>query len=255
MEIPNIDPNCERTMRREGSSMEAWCARLTEAGERGRRFACALMEEEERKQARLENLSNSVGLPLHKTYLFDLPKDRQRLTRLCHDLEGAGWKLSFRLTGEDGRLLFRDVDADTRTIAAIMAHLPRPHHSTARVSPYKEPTISGTVLVTSGSACLELVYGPHYWLTKGAPSGMRILSCSYRFPHLSVQYSTQDPKQRAVLFGQLKEVLHIALGLGIRTLAELNPSLYAEYHWRRDLGYRFLECSYSWVWTGGLAPP
>src|SRR5208282_3170183 len=175
----------------------------------------------------------------------------------CRDLEGAGWKLSFRLTGEDGRLLFRDVDADTPTIAAIMAHLPRPHRSTARVSPYKEPTISGSVLVTSESARLELLYGPHYWLTKGAPSGTRILSCWYRSPYLSVQYSTEDAKQRAILFRHFTDVLRMALGINIRTLAEISPSLYAEYHWRNDVGYRFLECSYSWAWTGtgsGLAP-
>jgi hypothetical protein len=230
--------------------MEAWCARLLETGARARRFAFALMEEEKRKLVRLATLSNSIGLPLHKTYSFDLPRDKRRIIGLCSSLEKMGCKLSFRLTGEDGRLLFRDVDAHMPIIAAIIAHLPHPHRSTAHVSPYKEPTISGNVLVASGNAWLELVYGPHYWLTKGAPSGVGVLRCCYRFPHLSVQYSTQDRQQRAILLGQLKDVLRMALGVSIRMLPEVSPSLYAEYHWRRDLGYRFLECSYSAAWTG-----
>lgn len=230
--------------------MEAWCTRLREKGEGHGLFARALMEEEGRKEARLAALSKSIGLPLHDAYSLEIPKDRVRVIALCRDLKNAGWKISVRLVGaRDGRLLFRDVDVSVAKVAGALGRFPRREPCTVRVSPYKEPTVSGTVLVTSGDACLEMVHGPHYWLTKAPPIGVPILRCWYRFPYLSVQHSTEDPEERIVLFRDLKTVVRIALGISIRQLPEMKSSLYAEYHWRSDLGYRFLECSYSWVWA------
>ena len=234
--------------------MEAWCAQLLGAGERNRLFARALMEEEDRKLTRLATLSKSIGLPVNPTYVFTLPKDTGRVIGLCSDLEQTGWKVSFRLMNGDGRLVFRDVNAEVPIVAAAMAGLAHSHKCTARVSPYKEPTISGTVLVTSGDARLEMVYGPHYWLTKGAPQGVSILSCWYRFPHVAMRYSTDNATQRTALFAGFRDVVRIALGVSIRALPEMRSSLYAEYHWRSDIGYRFLECSCSWAWTGGMSP-
>lgn len=234
--------------------MEAWCSRLQETGQAGRHFARTLMEEEGRKLARLTALSATIGLPLHNNYLFKLPREIRQMIRQCRALKRLGWKLSFRLTGKDGRLLFRDVDADVDEVTDFAENLPRTRQSAARLSPYKEPTVSGTLLAASGSAWLEIVYGPHYWLTKSAPPDVQILSCSYRFPQLSVQYSTEDENLRAFLFKQLRDILRITLGVRVRMLAELNPSVYAEYHWHSDFGYRFLECSYARVWTCGPAP-
>jgi hypothetical protein len=234
------------------NSMSEWCARLQETGGKGGLFVRAVMAEDERKLARLETLSRSIGLPLYETHSFELPEGIPRVIGLCSTLVKAGWKLSFRLMDtNDRRLLFRDVDADVRTVVAAIGSQPRGQQCIARVSPYKEPTISGTVLVASGDALLEMVYGPHYWLTKVPPEGVAILSCWYRFPHLSVQHSTDDLQERVVLYRSLRNVVRIALGVSLRQLPEVRSSLYAEYHWRRDLGYRFLECSYSSAWTGG----
>lgn len=231
--------------------MEAWCDRLRETGRSGAAFSCALMEQERQKQDRLATLSASIGLPLYETHTYQLPDERGRMVRLCGELEKAGWKLSVRLLdARDGHLLLRDVDVGAKALAATV-RAPRFQRCTARVSPYKEPTTSGTVLVDSGDALLEMVNGPHYWLTKLPPKGVSIVRCWYRFPSPSVQYSTADPAERLVLLQSLRDVVRMALGVTLRQLSEIQTSLYAEYHWRSDLGYKFLECSYSWVWTAG----
>ena len=132
---------------------------------------------------------------------------------------------------------------------SAIARLPQGRQCVVRVSPYKEPTISGTVLVTTGGARLEVVYGPHYLLTKAAPPGVTILSCWYVCPYVSIKYSTNDEKQRVVLYRNFRDVVHIALGFNIRTLADIRRSAYAEYNWRSDIGYKFFECSYSMAWA------
>jgi len=233
------------------TSMETWCNQLRETGGRGGAFSRALMEEERRKQTRLATLSASIGLPLYETHTYHLPGDRGRMDRRCAELEKAGWKLSVRLLDtRDGQLLLRDVNVAAKALAATVRD-PHFERCTALVSPYKDPTTSGTVLVSSGDALLEMVNGPHYWLTKSPPEGVSILRCWYRFPSPSVQYSTDDPAERLQLFQSLRDVVRMTVGVSLRQLSEIRSSLYAEYHWRSDLGYRFLECSYSSVWTGG----
>lgn len=244
----------ERAVTGQSSSINEWCARLLETGGKAGAFARAIMEEDELKLARLATLSQSMGLPLYETYSFVLPEGTARVVDLCSELAKAGWKLSVRLMGtSDRRLLFREVDASVAMLVAAMATLSGDQQCIAHISPFKEPTISGTVLVVSGDAFLEMVYGPHYWLTKAPPEGVVIFRSWYRLPHLSVRYSTDAVQQRIVLLRSLRDIVRIALGLNLRQLPETRSFLYAEYHWRSDLGYRFLDCSYSGAWTGGFS--
>jgi hypothetical protein len=244
MKNRNISIVTEHTINDESTSMNWWSNRLLNKGGRATRFAHEILKEDKDKPARLASLSASIGLPLYETHSFEHPRDADRVTSLCRRLATAGWKINFRmLDSSEGHLLFRHVDVNVKMVATMLARL-RQQQCTVIVSPYKAPTISGTVLVDSGNTWLEMVYGPHYWLSKISPTGVDVLRCWYHFPHLSVQYSTDDQKQRDVLFHNLSEVVHITLGITLRQLSETQRSLYAEYHWRNDIGYRFLDCSY-----------
>jgi len=214
-------------------------------------FARSLLKEEEGKLARLTSLSATIGLPVYETFEFLLPTQAEKLLRLVSHLTRDQWKLSCRMMNVvDGRLVFRHLDIDVNIATAAIAEIPQDQRCTASISPYKEPTISGTALVSRGNANLEMVYGPHFWLTKAAPEGIDVLRCWYSFPSVSIRYSTPDPAERLTLFVHLKRVLDITLGLSIKHVRDAESALYAEYHWRADLGYRFLDCSYSRVWTG-----
>lgn len=236
------------------TSMNWWGKRLLGIGGRAALFARTIMSEDERKRARLITLSSSIGLPVYEVQLFEIPRETQKLIKVCGQLERAGWKMSFRLTDPtDGRLVFRHLNVSSRLVAVTVGRLGLADRCSASVSVYKDPTISGTVLIDSGDVWLELVYGPHYWLTKTPPPGITVLRCWYRFPHLSVEYSTTEPEQREVLLDNLNDIVRMSLGMGLRQLPETGRSLYAEYHWREDLGYRFLDCSCSWAWTSSAA--
>lgn len=232
------------------TSMEEWCTRVLEAGGKAAALARALLAEEEEKLVRLEALASSIGLPLHENHCFTLPDQSAELLDMCRALSRDGWKLSLRILDRAGRLLFRDVDSKPVSLPVQLRLHAQNGAYRARLSPYKEPDASGTVMISAGDTRLEMVYGPHYWLTKAPPEGVSILRCRYEFPFISLKYSTEDPLQRRALFRHLKNIVRMTLGINIRQLPELNSSLYAEYHWRSDQGYKFLECSFSPVWTG-----
>jgi hypothetical protein len=247
----NVDNNPQRAISGERTSMNAWAAALKNLGGRSESFAQAVLKEDESKLKRLAALSVEIGLPILDTFDFVLPAESEELLHLISRLSKADWKLTFRLTrSTDGILVYRDLDITVQAAAAIIATIPQELQYFGRLSPYKPAVISGTVLVSQGNICLELVHGPHFWLTKGTPDGVAILRCSYDFPYLSLRYSLEDPNQRLMLLRHLRDVVRLTLGLSIKQLAETPTSLYAEYLWREDLGYRFLDCSFSRVWTG-----
>jgi len=195
----------------------------------------------------------AAGVRMHKTYLFTLPREAEGCIAVCRDLEATGWVLTVRIVDvNDGSLVFRTVDSDAGPIATAVARLPLNHLYTATITPNKNATISGTILVRKGDACMEMIYGPHHWLTKSAPEGVTVLRCWYCFPHCSVRYSTDQLDYRLALFQNLRDVVRIALGMSLRQLSHTRSALYVEYQWNQELGYKFFDCSYSEVWTGGF---
>ena len=235
----------------ERTSMNWWAKGLIGL-KRGREtFVRALVTEEEAKLSRLNWLSAALGLPVYQTFEYTLPLGRKRILERIGCEIAAGWKVSVRVMDlQDARLIYRNLDVDVGSVSAFIDKNPRGGRYSLTVSPYKEPRISGTLLVRNGDACLEMVDGPHFWLTKGMPDSVIVDRCWYGFPGVSVEYSTTDAERRARLCVHLRSVVALTLGVNIRHMPELGGSLYAEYHWREDLGFRFLDCSYSPVWTG-----
>ena len=230
------------------TSMSFWIEKIREVSKKNDVFARDLLVEEVSKTNRLSEMSSGFGLPIYETYNFILPNEVESCRALCNDRKKNGWKLSLRFSDLQGQLIFRHLDMDLDDVMAAIENLEHLDRFEIRVDPYKIPTISGTIWVRHGDVHLELVCGPHKWLTKAAPQANSVFSCSYNY--LSVKYSTDDLNTRRILFRCLKDVVRITLGLNIRQLPEIQQSVYAEFHWHKSLGYRFLECSFSSVWTG-----
>jgi hypothetical protein len=129
-------------------------------------------------------------------------------------------------------------------------HLDQNETMLVSLTPNKRPEVSGTLLARDGDALMEMVYGPHHWLTKAPPSCVELQRCWFMFPHISVKYSTSETAHRKVLFEHLKTMIRITLGIGLGEFRERFDSVYAEFQWDSKSGYRFFEISYSWVWTG-----
>lgn len=230
--------------------MNYWAQSIKSCVDINNYYANALLEEEFNKHSRLKQLSNSIGLPIYKNYYFILPKDIKLFENFCDEKLKKGWKLSLRLMdSKEEQLLFRNLDVDTKEALIAVEKLSGVNIIKANIRPYKIPSISGTLLVSHSDILLEIVFGPHNWLTKSLPVGTTIYNCRYIFPHLTVKYSTEEPNMRINLYRILKDIVDIVFGLSIRQLAEIDKSVYAEFIWNEEIGYRFYECSFSDVWT------
>lgn len=231
--------------------MGEWCKKLLKVGGRGEVLAKALLEEDSGKKGRIANILSTAGIPSIKDVVFIVPQEKDKLMKLSRQMEKAGWKLTFRIiTPNDRSVVFRALDKDAQAISDAITRLDLSRQWVVSVSPNKDPLFSGTALVSEGDAYMEMVYGPHNWLTKVAPEGVTIFSCWYCLPHVSVRYSTIEQERRLALYRCLNDVTRITLGMSLRQISETKKSLYAEFQWHKDLGYRFFDCSSSWAWTG-----
>lgn len=228
------------------TSMSAWAQKIKEVYKENNDFVLYLLDEESSKTNRLSNL----GLPIYDVYDFILPDEIESCLAICNEAIKNEWKISLRFSNLCEQLIFRQLDIDADSIKLAIENVRHLDKFMARVSPYKIPAISGTLWVCQGDVYIELVFGPHKWLTKPPPRREVIFSCSYKFPFISVKYTTNNPKIRNTLFRCLREVVWIVLGLNIRQLSAIQKSVYAEFHWHESLDYRFLECSFSPAWTG-----
>jgi len=232
------------------TSMNYWARMIKNKIDANNCYANALLEEEYNKESRLIYLSNTIGLPVYNTFHFILPEEMHKLMSLCNESLNDGWKLSLRLMdSKNEQLLFRNLDVDTKDVLSATERLSSIDVINASIRPYKTPTISGTLLINHSDVLLEIVFGPHNWLTKSPPLGFTIYNCKYCFPHLSVKYSIEDTNLRGTLYRILQDVIMIVFGLSLRQLSEVDNSVYAEFIWLEDLGYKFYECSFSDVWT------
>ncbi len=239
------------TLTGQDTSMNYWARMIKKNVNEDSLFAHALLKEESSKTERLIILANTIGLPIYETFQFILPNDLKDFMNLCEKKIKDGWKLSLRYMDiNEEQLLFRHLDIDVNGAVAAIEKLNNTQIVKANISPYKIPSISGTLIIRESDVLLEMVFGPHYWITKLPPKGITIHRCWYYFPKSSIKYSSIDPQIRFTLFRILKDVVEIVFGLRVQQLSEVEKSVYAEFGWQESLGYKFFDCSFSQVWTG-----
>jgi len=230
-------------------SMNCWAHNIKKKIDEHDHYANALLNEEYKKKERLLKLAKEVYLPIYEVRTFTVPDESDIIMDYCRAKIKDGWKLSVRIMDQDEKdLLFRSLDETDINLAINKVSGHKAYKAT--VSPYKNPTISGTITMRSNETLLEMVYGPHYWLTKYAPDENDIIRCSYGFPHLSLKYSTNNPNLRSITYRVFKDMIHILCAMEIHQLSERELSVYAEFVWHESIGYKFFECSYSRIWTG-----
>lgn len=225
---------------------------LRKATNRHQAFVCELLAEEARKSRRLKTLAMSIGLPIYESAEFRLPAQLAELTKqsdliVCR----SQWSLALRVAdASSGRIEYRNLGLtfdECIRIARQMSHKP----CLAVVTPYRVPERSGTFYAHGGHVTMELAFGPHTWLSKPAPSGALVARCSLD-PYLgTMRYSVTDSDLRLTLFNSFQTVAAFLYSAGAPRLRDFIADAYAEFHWHKQFGYRFIECSFSRAWTGG----
>jgi hypothetical protein len=190
--VPAFRADKRRGVSGERTSMNVWARKLIKKGGYAKSFGLAVLDEDGEKLGRVRSLAATIGLPILDTIVFLLPIDANHLLRATSKQLENGWKVSFRVMNEDnGALVFRDLDVDVKAVKSVLTTMPSGQNFRASISPYKPATISGTLLARPDDLMLEIVYGPHFWLTKSLPDGVQMLRCSYTAPDVSVHYSTR----------------------------------------------------------------
>lgn len=234
-----------------GTSMSRWCSELVRVDPQMASYVRSVSAEETTKPARIAAVLAAAGIAAHPQFSFMLPNEKVALVAKCQELESDGWLLTIRVADTaTGMVVYRVLDSDVRSIESGLRHLKGRRELLATVTPNTMPTVSGTVLARRGDITLEMVYGPHHWVTKAPPTGIELKWCSFSFPHLSVVYSTDDPADRGRLYRHLRAVIRIGLGMNLVDCARSGSSLYAEFQWDGRSGYKFFDISFDQVWTG-----
>ena len=201
------------------TSMSAWIVKMSEVSESHARFALAMRHEEQTKVSRLAQLAKDIGLPIIESFDFKLPEQIQEFERIGQRIMASNWRLALRLSQDTGNILYRELDIDLDTALSVIRDVKTAEPFWVRLTPYRHPDRSGTLWCRKGDIVLELALGPHQWLTKASPNNELLLSCSYRFPHYSVQYSTTKTEHRYMLYSCLRDVVRLVLGCSIRDAA------------------------------------
>lgn len=236
--------------------MSRWCTELIRSGDKLGGYARRLLNEEATKAERIAFALAAAGVTTHPQYRFALPEESAALLATCRRLEASGWLLTVRIAERaSGVVVFRVVDSDMQTVAAGVGDLSEGTALSATVTPNTLPALSGTLIVRQGNAYLEVVRGPHHWLTKAPPDGVVVEKCWFLCPHHYVSYSTESPSARRMMYRQLKAVVRIGLDMRLKDMAESRSSVYVEFQWSPTGGYRFFEISFSWVWTSSALRP
>jgi len=233
------------------TSMNRWCSELLKTKQTMKEYVERVSKEEAGKAARMAMVLARAGIKPHAQYTFSLPDEISRLTETCERIETEGWLLTVRVVGlKTGAMLYRVLDSDAKTVTTALRRLGRDEAMLATVVPNRLPTVSGTLRAHDGDAFMEMVYGPHHWLTKAPPVGIRPERCWFVFPHVTVEYCTPETDHREMLYRHLRTVIRIGLGMRLGEFAETRSSMYAEFQWDSRSGYKFFDISYAWVWTG-----
>jgi hypothetical protein len=213
-------------------------------------FADNLLLEEAQKVDRLERLSTEISLPIYESSRFVLHSEFDAYQKRCLKITNdSAWQLAIRINrAGSGEVLFRAVGISAEEAIAAVKELPVGDTCVATVTPYKLPARSGTLLRVNGQLIMELVFGPHMMISKGIADAGDLFHCSYGpFTH-SVKYSTTDENTRVILFAMFQKATKSIFGSNLRDAADWNESVYAEFHWHKNIGFRFIECTFSPAW-------
>ncbi|WP_271591281.1 hypothetical protein [Bradyrhizobium sp. CCBAU 65884] len=218
-------------------------------------FFADIQREESEKAARLARLSTEIGLPIYPTKTFRLPEEFVSFSDAARKITSSGdWQLAVRLADPRGRIVYRrlGVAVDAAIRAANNYSFDKP--LVAVVTPYRESERSGTLWAKEGEVLLELVLGPHYWISKWAPPTQEVLRCRFSPFWISGQYSTANIRHRKLLHDSAASAVRLIFGYSLGQVMTLGLSVYAEFHCHRTIGYRFIECSVSKGWTACRSP-
>jgi hypothetical protein len=212
-------------------------------------FFSKLQKEEHEKAVRLADLGRSIGLPVYPT-VFVAASDREGLvTRIQELVEGGKWDLAVKITDETGEAVYRRLGILMED--AIAAADAAPPGSLVSLMPYREPDVSGIIWKRPEQLLVELVKGPHFWITKWAPPGVQVM-LGRASPISPILEFSPDPfsAERELFARVTRTALRHLFGRGLQAVLALDVKVYAEFHWFHVGGARFIECSFSDAWTG-----
>ena len=234
--------------------MAEWVHGLGLTSKRFDYYIGSLLTEEKAKVSRLETMARDIGLPTYETCRFNLPAQQSKLLETSRRLtRGSSWALALRISDEDsGTVVCRDLGLSVEQVEAAARSLPSKRTFVAVVSPYKTPAQSGSIVIADGRALMEFVFGPHTQISKGRASAHELFWCSYGPLKRTIEYSTKNQTIRGVLHARFREAFKLLLGCEPKSAAEHTAHLYAEFHWHEDIGFRFIECSFSPAWTSSV---
>ena len=234
------------------ATMAEWVQRLRSLSSGHEEFAKELLREEQGKVERLARMANDTGLPIYESFRFCLPSQREAFERVCRRITSTpAWRLAVRISrSRTSDVLFRSLGVSANQAMAMIKELPKDDTCTAIVSAYKLPERSGSLRIVNGQAEMDFVFGPHTVISKGGPAGIELFHCCNDPFTRSVKYSTRDERIRAILFTTFRDAIRLVLGCSLKEATDWERTVYAEFHWHKDVGYRFIECTYSDVWTG-----
>lgn len=232
--------------------MAEWLFNLRLQSPRHDVFARALISEEEAKIERLSKFARETGLPIYESSRFKLPSQEHDFLRECRRITGIQqWRLAVRVSlSNASRVVFRGLDISVEEACSALRRLPRDDSYIVAVSPYRTPARSGTIRIANGHAEMEFAFGPHTILSKGHAAENELFYCTYGPFSPSIKYSTPDRKLRELLFSAFSQTTRLVLGCSLKDSVRCHLAAYAEFHWHEDIGFRFIECSFSPVWTG-----
>ena len=218
---------------------------------RRKEFKRALIDEERNKTKRLDELAASLRLPVYDVRRFSMPMQIKQYLHRCDEILGDGWTVAIRFSRfHDTLPFFRYLGADRAVAVKAAKRFSNLSPHVAVVTPYKIPEWSGTFTISKGRLHLELVSGPHNWITKAAPTDVQLFWCSTNDCG-SLQHSEVEVSCRQLLSRTMLDMTRLLFGCGPRALVHTDAIAYAEFHWHSGIGYRFIDCSFSRAWTDG----
>ena len=229
--------------------MSLWALQASAVGGQTEAFFSTLSKEEKSKRARLRWYAANVGLPIYEQQEFILPHEAGAcIEELSCGQRGGDWKIGLKITDSNNRVLVRRLGIDLTEAIDLISRAPI--RCIVQTTPYKLPEISGTIWKRGDYFVAELVRGPHYWLTKWSASDESVVRgfASAFLIRLRVEGCSD---QELPLFARLMhEACRAVSGVRWKEFMSFNPGVYAEFHWWRKEGMRFIECTSSDAWTG-----
>lgn len=236
----------------EAQNMGRWASEAAGLTGKTSAFFAALLREEAGKTARLRQLGQSIGLPIYDQEEFRLPEDREACVAAMERVTSGGkWSLAMKISDPEGRVVFRRLGLTERAGTEALASAG--DGSTIHLTPYRDPDLSGTLWKRNGELLVEFSRGPHYWLTKWAPSDGCVIRGSVSATNQRLRLTGCADAERSLFARLTQAACRAVFGLDCRAALDQPNDAYAEFHWFRLEGLRFIECSFSSAWNNSLS--